>query len=54
MNVFLVLAAIVALPAIGLALRLIVMLLAWLIAVVFVIGLGMLLLVVLAQHMRLV
>jgi hypothetical protein len=54
MNVFLVLAALVALPAIAQAVRLVVKLLAWLIAAVIVMGMGMLLLMVLAEHMKLV
>jgi hypothetical protein len=54
MNVFLVLAALIALPVIGQAVRLIGKLLAWLMAVVFVMGIGMLLLIVLAEHMKLV
>jgi hypothetical protein len=52
MNVFLVLAALVALPALGLAIRLVVRILAVLLAAVFVMGLGMLVLLVLAEHVK--
>jgi len=53
MNVFLVLMALVALPAIGQAVRVAIRLLAWLIAVLLVMGLGMLALMVLAEHVKL-
>jgi hypothetical protein len=52
-SVFLILAALLALPALGQAVRLIVRLLAWLIAIVFVMALGMLVLLELASHVKL-
>jgi hypothetical protein len=54
MNLFLALAAVVALPALGLAIRVVVKILAWLIAAAFVMGLGMLALMALAEHVKLV
>jgi hypothetical protein len=52
-NLFLVLAALLALPALGLAIRMVVSLLAWLIAIAAVLALGMLVLLELAKHVKL-
>jgi hypothetical protein len=54
MSLFLVLAALVALPALGLAVRVVVKILAWLIAAAVVMGLGMLVLAELAEHVKVV
>lgn len=53
MNLFIVLAALLALPALGQAVRVIVRILAGLIAAAFVVVLGMLVLLELAKHVKL-